>query len=338
MTALLTATTQRKGKRMNDEVDPDRRRLLQIASLLAVSSPGIIPKTGYAWPVRENKNRTRVRDLEMAWYEVGEGDPIVFIHGNPTSSYQWRNIIPYVEHLGRCIAPDMVGMGDSDPLPGSGPGRYTYFSQRDYMYELFKEIGIEENVIFVVHDWGSAMGFEWSYRNPERVRGIAYYEPIVSQSDAPRPEPTQGPFAILRSPAGESAVLTDNMFVEQMLIDRLDFYLSEEDKAEYRRPFLEPGESRRPTLTWPREVPMGGEPAVNEEVISEYSAWLATDERIPKLFIKGTPGAILASEPLLEFVQGFPNQREVGVYGMHHLQDTAPDAIGRALADWIPSL
>ncbi len=323
---------------MNDKVDPDRRRLLQIAALLAVSSPGIIPKTGYAWPVKENKSRTRVRDIEMAWYEVGEGDPIVFIHGNPTSSYQWRNVIPYVEHLGRCIAPDMVGMGDSDSLPDSGPGRYTYLVQRDYMFELFENIGIEDNVIFVVHDWGSAMGFEWSYRNPERVRAIAYYEPIIRHPDLPRPTPTQGPFAIFRSLAGENAVLEENIFVERMLIDRLGYYLSDEDKAEYRRPFQEPGESRRPTLTWPRELPMDGEPAINEEIITEYSAWLATDERIPKLFIKGTPGAILANEPLLEFVRSFPNQREVGVYGMHHLQDTAPDAIGRALVEWIPNL
>ena len=142
---------------MNNKVDSDRRTLLQIATLMAVTAPGIIPKSGYAWPVAENKNRTRVRDVEMAWYEVGEGDPIVFIHGNPTSSYQWRNVIPYVEHLGRCIAPDMVGMGDSDSLPDSGPGRYTYLVQRDYMFELFENIGIEDNVIFVVHDWGSAM-------------------------------------------------------------------------------------------------------------------------------------------------------------------------------------
>jgi len=274
----------------------------------------------------------------MSWYEVGEGDPIVFIHGNPTSSYQWRNIIPYVEHLGRCIAPDMIGMGDSDPLPDSGPGQYTYIAQRDYMFELLEQIGVQDNVIFVIHDWGSAMGFEWSYRNPERVKGIAYYEPIISRPGAPRPEPTAGPFTIFRSPAGEEAVLTDNMFLENMLIDRLGYYLTEEDRAEYRRPFLEPGESRRPTLTWPREVPLGGEPAVNEEIIAEFTAWLATDDRIPKLFISGTPGAILAAEPALEYVRSFPNQQEVAVYGRHHLQETAPDAIGRALAEWIPNL
>lgn len=305
---------------------------------MAATSPGFIPRFGHAWPVAENKNRTRVRDIEMAWYEVGQGDPIVFIHGNPTSSYQWRNIIPYVEHLGRCIAPDMIGMGDSDSLPGSGPGRYTYIAHRDYMFDLLKRIGVEDNVIFVVHDWGSAMGFEWSYRNPERVRGIAYYEPIISRPGAPRPEPTAGPFTVFRSPAGEDAVLNDNMFLERMLIDRLGYYLTEEDRIEYRRPFLEPGESRRPTLTWPREVPMGGAPAVNEEIIEEYTQWLATDERIPKLFIRGTPGAILAAQPLLEYVQSFPNQQEISVYGRHHLQETAPDAIGRALADWIPNL
>jgi len=323
---------------MSDGSVFDRRTLLRLSALFAAAVPGIAPIVGHAQPVAANKQRTRVRDVEMAWYEVGEGDPIVFIHGNPTSSYQWRNIIPYVEHMGRCIAPDMVGMGDSDPLPDSGPGRYTYVVQRDYMFELLERLGVADNVIFVVHDWGSAMGFEWSYRNPQRVQGIAYYEPILSPPGAPRPEPTEGLFAIYRSPAGEHAVLDENLFVERQLIDRLGYYLSEADKAEYRRPFLTPGESRRPTLTWPRELPLGGKPAVNEKIISEYTAWLATDDRIPKLFIKGTPGAILADEALLAYVRAFPNQREVGVYGRHHLQDTAADAIGRALAEWIPTI
>ena len=179
-----------RSDKMQDKIDTGRRKIFQIAALLAVTSPGIVPRVGHAWPVAENKKKTRVRDIDMAWYETGEGDPIVFIHGNPTSSYQWRNIIPYVEHLGRCVAPDMIGMGDSDPLPDSGPGKYTYVAQRDYMFELLEKLGIEDNVIFVVHDWGSAMGFEWSYRNPERVKGIAYFEPIIERPDRPRPAPT----------------------------------------------------------------------------------------------------------------------------------------------------
>ena len=286
------------------------------------------------WEVK----KVKVRGLNMAYHETGVGKPIVMIHGNPTSSYQWRNIIPYVKHLGRIIAPDMIGMGDSDPLPDSGPGKYTYVTHRDYMFELFEKLGIKDDVTFVVHDWGSAMGFEWAYLHPDRVRGIAYFEAIVRSSGGARPAPTEGPFAMLRSPAGEKMVLEQNMFVERMLIGRLGYYLSEEDKAEYRRPYLQAGESRRPTLTWPRELALGGKPKVNDDIIKKYSEWLARDTQIPKLFFLGEPGAIFANKQLLDFVRTFKNQKEVMVYGRHHLQDTSPDAIGRALAEWIPTL
>lgn len=315
-----------------------RRRFLQACSVLALTNFTLTPFDSFASPIASHKKKLRVRDLNMAYYEVGEGKPIVFIHGNPTSSYQWRNIIPYVQHLGRCIAPDMIGMGDSDRLPDSGPGKYSYITHRDYMFELFEKLGIKDDVIFVVHDWGSAMGFEWAYHNPKRVKGIAYYEAMISRPDASRPVPTSGPFAMLRSPAGEKAVLEENMFVEKMLIDRLGYYLSEEDKAEYRRPYLQTGESRRPTLTWPRELALGGEPKVNDDIIKTYSKWLAKDTRIPKLFINGIPGAIFSYKPLLEFVRTFKNQKEISVYGRHHLQETAPDAMGRALAEWIQGI
>ena len=321
-----------------------RRELLQTSLALAGFSIGaaalpLLPSPAAAqsgWARR--KRRTTVRGLEMAYYEVGEGDPIVFLHGNPTSSYLWRHIIPHVQHLGRCIAPDMIGMGDSDPLPDSGPGRYTFVNHRDYLFDLFETLGVEDNVTFVIHDWGSAVGFSWAQQNPERVKGIAYTEAILRHPEAPRPEPTEGPFAIFRSPMGEQAVLEDNMFVEQMFVGSLENYLSTEDAAEFRRRFLEPGEARRPTLTWPRELPMGGQPAVNDALVLAYTEWLMSETDIPKLFIRAVPGAIFARPQALALARSFPNQQEVTVYGAHFVQEVSPDAIGRALADWIPTL
>jgi haloalkane dehalogenase len=314
-----------------------RRQLLGGAAVLGFAAAMFAPQDTIAAPVKAAKKKVSVRGLDMAYYEVGQGRPIVFLHGNPTSSYQWRKIIPYVESLGHCVAPDMIGMGDSDPLPNSGPGVYTYAAHRDYMVELFEKLGITDDVIFVVHDWGSAIGFEWAYHHPDRVRGIAYYEAMVRPPETPRPMPVDGPFVLYRSEAGEKAVLEDNMFVENMLRG-LRYYLSDEEIAEYRRPFLQPGESRRPTLEWPRELPLGGIPKRNDDIWKEYSAWLAQDTRIPKLFMRGEPGGIFAFEPALRFVQSFKNQKEVTIYGTHHLQDTSPDAMGRALAEWIQNL
>ena len=319
-----------------------RREILQAGAALTLGTAvlSLFPQTARAqvsgWAAR--KKKARVRGLNMAYYEVGEGDPILFLHGNPTSSYLWRNIIPHVQHLGRCIAPDMIGMGDSDRLPDSGPGKYTFVTHRDYLFELFDVLGVEDNVIFVIHDWGTGVGFSWAQQHPDRVKGLAYSEAIMRRPDMPRPAPTSGPFAIFRSPAGEAAVLENNMFVEQMLIERLQYYLSEEDKAEFRRPYLEPGESRRPTLTWPRELPMGGEPKINDALIKSYCEWLAADEQIPKLFIRAVPGAIFANKQMLEFAQSFKNQKEITVYGGHFVQEVSPDAMGRALAEWIPTL
>jgi len=309
--------------------------------MIAASSFASWPRPAAAQPSRwrARKKKARVRGLEMAYYEVGRGDPIVFLHGNPTSSYLWRNVIPHVEHLGRCIAPDMIGTGDSDPLPDSGPGKYRFATHRDYLFELFEALDLTSRVTLVVHDWGSGVGFSWAQRHPSRVRGLAHMEAIPrSPSLPPAPEPTAGPFATFRSPAGERAVLEENMFVEQLLIGGLQYYLSDDDKAEYRRPYLRPGESRRPTLEWPRELPLGGEPADTEALVVGYTEWLRNDERIPKLFVRATPGAILANPAMLELVRGFKNQREVMIYGGHYVQEVSPAAIGRALAEWISSL
>ena len=320
----------------------NRRNFLGTTAAAALASGLTLPDApAFAqtsvWSGR--KKRARVRDLNMAYYEVGQGDPIVFLHGNPTSSYLWRNIIPHVEHLGRCIAPDMIGMGDSDPLPDSGPGKYKFAVHRDYLFALFDELNVRDRVTLVIHDWGSGVGFSWAQQHPDAVKGIAYMEAILRPpAQPPTLAPTAGPFATFRSPAGEKAVLEGNMFVEQLLIGGLLYYLSDEDKAEYRRPYLTSGESRRPTLTWPRELPMGGEPADTQALVESYTKWAQEDTRIPKLFVRAVPGAILANPQALEVVRGFHNQTEVTVYGPHYVQEVSPYAIGRALAEWITKL
>ena len=318
----------------------DRRKLLAAG----VAATAFSMRAGYAQvgaaasPWGRSKRFVEVRGLRMAYAEMGDGGPaIVFLHGNPTSSYLWRNIMPHVAHLGRCIAPDLLGMGDSDGLPDSGPGRYTFANQRDHVFDMFAALELGDDVILVVHDWGSAIGFQWAMQNANRVRGIAYMESIVRPEQMAEEDTGGGFFGMLRSPEGERLVLEENMFVERLFIGGLEHYLSEEDKAEYRRPYLEPGESRRPTLTWPRELPLGGKPEANDRAIAEYSAWLAQSD-LPKLLVRAEPGAIFRDPRMLQFVRSFKNQTEVSVYGGHFLQEVSPDAIGRALADWITSL
>lgn len=282
------------------------------------------------------KQRQRVYGLEMAYAEVGSGDPIIFLHGNPTSSYLWRNIIPYVEGMGRCIAPDLIGMGDSQKLPASGPDSYTFVEHRRYLDALLDQLNIKERVILVVHDWGSALGFDWANRHPEAVKGIAYMEAIIKpRTWSEMPEPGRGIFQRFRSPAGEDMVLQRNHFIEVNLPQTILRTLTDEEMAEYRRPFVEPGEGRRPMLSWARQLPFDGEPADMTEIVTTYGAWLA-NSAVPKLFIQGEPGTL--PPDARAFCQSWPAQREVAVPGRHYPQEDAPDAVGQALADWVQSL
>jgi haloalkane dehalogenase len=287
------------------------------------------------------KQRRRVLGREMAYVEVGAGDPIVLLHGNPTSSYLWRNVLPHLSPRGRCISPDLIGMGDSDKLPESGPGSYRFVEHRRYLDALLESLGVHERVTLVIHDWGSALGFDWANRHREAVKGIAYLEAIVrpqSWDHWDKIGPGLRPFLqALRSEAGETMVLRDNLFIERLLPQAVLRPLSGEEMAEYRRPFAEPGEGRRPTLTWPREIPVDGEPADVAAIVAAYAEWLATSN-VPKLFIKGEPGAILAVEANLDFVRRWPAQTEVTVAGVHFLQEDAPDEIGRAIAGWMGAL
>jgi len=279
------------------------------------------------------KRRIPVKGREMAFVERGEGDPIVFLHGNPTSSYLWRNVIPHLEDQGRCLAPDLIGMGDSEKLPDPGPGRYRFVEHRDYLDALLAELDVRERVTLVIHDWGSALGFDWARRHPDAVKGIAYMEAIVKPvSWEDWPEPVRPVFQALRSPEGEKMILEQNLFVEQILPGAVQRELTPEEMEVYRRPYREPGESRRPTLTWPREIPIDGEPEDVTEIVERYGRWLQ-ECSVPKLFVNAEPGAILrgAAEA---FCRTFPNQTEVTVPGIHFVQEDAPDAIGRAVAEW----
>jgi haloalkane dehalogenase len=246
---------------------------------------------------RYQKQRREILGREMAYVEAGQGDPIVFLHGNPTSSYLWRNVIPYLEPLGRCIAPDLIGMGDSDKLPDSGPGSYRFVEQRSYLDALLDALNVRERVTLVVHDWGSGLGFDWANRHRERVKGIAYMEAIVGPQgwdhwDIMKMRPY---LEALRSDAGEAMVLQENFFIEKILPGAILRTLSTEEMTEYRRPFAQPGEGRRPTLTFPREIPIEGNPKDVAEIVSAYGAWLASSD-VPKLFLKAEPGALLAGE------------------------------------------
>src|SRR6516165_512710 len=264
----------------------------------------------------------------MAYVEVGEGDPVVFLHGNPTSSYLWRNVMPYLEGAGRLIAPDLMGMGDSAKLPDSGPNRYTFMEHRRHLDELLTQLGVNEQVTLVVHDWGSALGFDWANRHRQAVKAIAYMEAIVGPQywDHWDKFGMRPALQALRSEAGEAMVLRDNFFIEQILPKAMLRTLSAEEMSEYRRPFAEPGEGRRPTLTWPREIPIEGEPGDVSAIATAYADWLASSG-VPKLFLKAEPGGILAGGKVLDFARSLPAQTEVTVKGVHFVQEDSPDDI-----------
>ena len=279
------------------------------------------------------KQYIEVHGRKMAYIEVGSGDPIVFLHGNPTSSYLWRNVIPHLEKAGRCIAPDLIGMGDSQKLDDPGPDSYRFVEHRHYLDRLLDATGVDSNVTLVIHDWGSALGFDWANRHRDSVKGIAYMEAIVRPVTWDDwPEVAVSLFQNLRSPAGETMVLEKNMFVENVLPASMIRDLTDAEKSEYQRPYLEAGESRRPTLTWPREIPLAGEPADVTEIVQSYADWLSASD-VPKLFVNADPGTILTGAQR-EFCRGWPNQTEITVAGTHFIQEDSPHEIGAAIASW----
>jgi len=277
------------------------------------------------------RRTAKVLDSTMAYVDTGAGDPVVFLHGNPTSSYLWRNVIPHVARGARCLAPDLIGMGDSGK---TADGSYRFVDHARYLDAWFAALGLDRRVTLVVHDWGSALGFDWAFRHQGSVRGVAYMEAIVQPLTWEQwPEKARAIFQALRSAAGEEMVLQKNVFVERILPLSVLRGLTEEEMAVYRRPYREPGESRRPTLTWPREIPIDGEPVDVVAIVDRYSRWLATSD-VPKLFVNADPGVILTGAQR-QYCRTWKNQREITVPGSHFIQEDSPTEIGRAVAEFV---
>ena len=283
------------------------------------------------------KKKILINNKNIAYVDSGSGDPIIFLHGNPTSSYLWRNITPHLETQGRCISIDLIGMGDSDKLDNPDENSYLFEEHYHYVSAAIESLTDGENISFVIHDWGSALGFNWCFNNPDSVKGIAYMEAIVKEmtwedwdNDA------KSIFQGFRSDAGESLVLEKNYFIEKVLPGSIIRALSSDEMNEYRRPFLNSGEDRRPTLSWPREIPIEGQPRNVCEIVNQYAEWMQTND-IPKLFINAEPGAITTGR-IREFCRSWNNQTEVTVKGKHFVQEDSPDEIGKAISTWYKNI
>ncbi|WP_369140482.1 haloalkane dehalogenase [Modestobacter versicolor] len=282
------------------------------------------------------RQRVRLGEAELAYVDVGSGDPVVFLHGNPTSSYLWRNVLPHVQHLGRCLAPDLVGMGESSKLPDPGRGTYSFATHAELLSRFLSAVGADRRVTFVLHDWGSALGFDWAARHPDAVRGLAFTEAIVSPliwADWPRA--AKRVFQAMRGPDGERRVLDENVFVEKVLPASVLRGLSAEAHERYRAPFRE-REDRWPTLEWPRQIPIEHVPPDVHDVVARYGQWLARTP-VPKLFVNAEPGSILVGRQR-QVVRRWPALTEVTVPAAHFVPEDAPDELGRALAGWLPTL
>jgi len=288
---------------------------------------------------RAGKRFASVLGHQMAYVEAGTGRPIVLLHGNPASSYLWRSVLPVLQGLGRCLVPDLIGMGDSGKLGAGDPGRYTFARHREFLDGLLEVLGVSRDVVLVVHDWGSALGFDWARRHRGRVAAIAYMEALVRPLAGWQEWPADARpiFQRLRSQAGDELILDRNVFVERILPASVLRPLTEEEMGEYRRPFAAAGEGRLPTLIWPRQIPIAGQPADVHQVCAAYAAWLASVPGLPKLFVNAEPGSILTGA-VRDFCRTWPDQTEVTVPGIHFIQEDSGAQIGRAIATWIRQL
>lgn len=308
-----------------------------IITTIAMTSAGRMSGNNNLYDLKKKKMEKKIKEidgLKMAYIETGTGDPIVFLHGNPTSSYIWRNIIPLLEGQGRCIAPDLIGMGDSDKLPDNVP--YSFEENQKYLEKLLEKLNVKNNIIFIVHDWGGALAFDWSRRHPEAVKGIAYMESVVG----PRywnemPMPARQLFQDLRSEKGENMVLEQNLFIEMILPKSILREMSAEEMNQYRRPFLRPGSDRKAMLSWVRQLPIDGEPKNIVKIVNENSDFMAKST-IPKLFIEAVPGTLSQDEK--NICNTWSNQTKMAVKGHHHLQEDSPVEIGEAISTWIKHL
>jgi haloalkane dehalogenase len=294
--------------------------------------PAIDPRMRYV------KTFIEVAGRRMACVDEGTGDPIVFVHGNATSSYMWRNIMPHLEGLGRLIAIDNIGQGDSDKLPDSGPHSYMIPEHQMYFDGALAALGVTGKVTFVMHDWGGTLGLSWAERHPDAIKGLAHCEIVVANHESYEAYPDGHGERLRRArgPEGEALVLEDNFFVERVFTGGVLREIDAETMAEIRRPYEEPGEARRPTLSWVRQIPIGGEPRAVAELSERLAGWVATTD-CPKLFIEADPGQIVFGRDC-EIIASWPNQSRIKVRGLHHPQEDSPDEIGRGLADWYRSI
>ena len=284
-----------------------------------------------------DKKKISIDGKEIAYHQQGSGEPIVFLHGNPTSSYLWRNITPYLHDQASCISMDLIGMGDSDKLDNPDTNSYRFEEHFYYVEKAIKALTNNEKITLVVHDWGAALGFHWSYKHPELIKGIAYMEAIVKEMTWDDwDKNARSIFQGFRSDAGEDLVLEKNYFIEKVLPGSIIRTLDADEMNEYRRPFLSSGEDRRPTLSWPREIPIEGEPGNVCQIVNEYAEWMKTNN-IPKLFINAEPGAITTGK-IRDFCRSWKNQTQVTVKGIHFIQEDSPDEIGKALSKWYKEL
>lgn len=285
-----------------------------------------------------DKSSVNIDGQKLAYIDVGEGTPIVMLHGNPTSSFLWRNIIPHLNDLGRVIVPDLIGHGDSDKLPVSmGPDRYTFENTFEYINKLLNRLEINQDITLILHDWGSALGFYWAMKNPEKIKAICYMEAIVSPINwSDWPEQARGIFKGFRSAKGEDLILKRNMFIEAVLPSSIIRKLTKDEMDEYRKPFLNEND-RQVTLNWPRQIPIEGEPSHMFRLVTSYAEWISNDGDIPKLFINADPGSILIGNQR-EFCRGWKNQTEVTVNGLHFIQEDSPHEIGEAISSWMRNI
>ena len=285
-----------------------------------------------------DKSSVNIDGKKLAYIDIGEGTPIVMLHGNPTSSFLWRNIIPHLNDLGRVIVPDLIGHGDSDKLPVSmGPDRYTFENTFEYIDKLLNKLEINQDITLILHDWGSALGFYWAMKNPEKIKAICYMEAIVSPINwSDWPEQARGIFKGFRSAKGEDLILKRNMFIEAVLPSSIIRKLTKDEMDEYRKPFLNEND-RQVTLNWPRQIPIEGEPSHMFRLVTSYAEWISNDGDIPKLFINADPGSILIGNQR-EFCRGWKNQTEVTVNGLHFIQEDSPHEIGEAISSWMRNI
>ena len=279
------------------------------------------------------KSKVLINNKSMSYVDIGSGETMLFLHGNPTSSYLWRNIIPFFSGIKRCVAPDLIGMGDSDKLDSNKVGSYNFFEHKKWLNDLLDKLNLGNKIILVIHDWGSALGFDWASKNIERLAGIIYMESIVCPLDWNDWDTKSAPlFKAFRSEAGEKLIIEKNIFVERVLPGSVLRGLTEEEMNVYRKPFLKK-EDRRPTLDWPNQIPIEGSPKEVVKIVHDYAQFFLNNN-VPKFFINADPGAILIGKQR-EFCRSWPNQSEITVPGSHFIQEDSPNLIGEGILKWL---